>query len=88
MNDPKPDPKSDANADPFAALRARFQDQSRRAQAYYAVMHEVRAVLGSDEAAGAWMERPLPELGGQSPAQLVGAGQVEQVMAHVRTLRA
>ena len=84
MTDTKPTP----NAEPFAALQARFQDQSRRAQAYYAVMHEVRAVLGSDDAASSWMERPLPELGGRSPAQLVGDGAVDQVIAHVRTLRA
>jgi hypothetical protein len=37
----------------FAALRARFQDQSRRAQAYYTVMHEARRVVGNDDAASA-----------------------------------
>lgn len=76
------------NPDAFAALRNRFQDQSRRAQSYYAVMHEVRGVLGSDEAASAWMEQPLAALAGRTPAQLVADGQQEQVLAQVRSLRA
>jgi uncharacterized protein (DUF2384 family) len=80
-------PNDELNQDAFAALRARFQDQSRRAQAYYAVMHEVRGVLGSDEAASGWMEQPLPELDGRTPAQLVADGQEEQVLARVRALR-
>jgi len=77
----------DTGANPFAALQARFQDQSRRAQAYYAVMHEARGVLGSDEAASAWMEQPLAALGGATPAQLVGGGRQDEVVAHLRTLR-
>jgi uncharacterized protein (DUF2384 family) len=80
-------PNDELNGDAFAALRARFQDQSRRAQSYYAVMHEVRGVLGSDEAASSWMEAPLPELDGRTPAQLVADGQEEQVLARVRSLR-
>ena len=36
------------NPDGLAALRARFEQQSRKAQAYYTVMHAVRAVLGGD----------------------------------------
>ena len=75
--------KTELSTDAFAALRARFQDQSRRAQDYYAVMHEVRSVLGSDEAASAWMEQPLPGCGGRTPAQLVGEGQHAQVLAQV-----
>ena len=39
----------------FAALQASFQAQSRKAQAYYTAMHAVRQVLGSDDAASAWM---------------------------------
>jgi len=72
--------------DAFAALRARFQQQSRKAQAYYTVMHEAGKVLGGDAAADAWMNAALPALGGQTPAQLVGAGREEEVLAHVRTL--
>lgn len=80
-------PNEELNPDAFAALRARFQDQSRRAQSYYAVMHEVRGVLGSDEAAGGWMEQPQPELDGRTPAQLVADGQEDRVLARVRALR-
>ena len=74
-------------ADALGALRARFDAQSRKAQAYYAVMHEARRVLGSDEAASAWMEAPLPALHGQSPAQLVGAGREQEVLDHARGLK-
>ena len=70
------------------ALRARFEQQSRKAQAYYTVMHAVRAALGSDDAASAWMEAPLAALDGRTPAQLVGEGRVDEVLAHVRTLKA
>jgi uncharacterized protein (DUF2384 family) len=75
------------NQDGLAALRARFEQQSRKAQAYYTVMHAVRSVLGSDDAASAWMEAPLPALGDKTPAQLVGEGRVDEVLAHVRTLK-
>lgn len=74
------------NPDSLAALRARFEQQSRKAQAYYTVMHAVRAVLGGDDAASAWMEAPLAALGGRAPAQLVNEGRVDEVLAHVRTL--
>jgi len=74
--------------DAFAALQARFQQQSRKAQAYYTVMHEAGKVLGSDAAADAWMNAPLAALDGQTPAQLVGAGRADDVLAHVRTLKA
>ena len=39
--------------DNISALQARFQDHSRKAQTHYAVMHEVRQVLGSIDAADA-----------------------------------
>lgn len=74
------------NPDGLAALRARFERQSRKAQAYYTVMHAVRATLGSDDAASAWMEAPLAAFDGRTPAQLVGEGRVDEVLAHARTL--
>jgi uncharacterized protein (DUF2384 family) len=76
------------NPDGVAALRARFEQQSRKAQAYYTAMHAVRAVLGNDDAASAWMEAPLAALGGGTPAQLVNEGRVDDVLAHVRSLKA
>ncbi|CAH0314169.1 hypothetical protein SRABI118_04929 [Massilia sp. Bi118] len=76
------------NPDGLAALRARFEQQSRKAQAYYTVMHAVRAVLGNDDAASNWMEAPLAALDGRTPAQLVGEGHADEVLAHVRTLKA
>ena len=69
------------------ALRARFEQQSRKAQAYYTIMHAVRAVLGSDDAASAWMEAPLPAFGGSTPAQLVNEGRADDVLAHVGTMK-
>ncbi|WP_296948523.1 MbcA/ParS/Xre antitoxin family protein [uncultured Massilia sp.] len=72
--------------DAFAALRERFQQQSRKAQAYYTVMHAMRAILGGDDAADAWMNTPLPAFDGATPAQLVGQGRQDEVLAHVRTL--
>ena len=73
--------------DAFAALQASFQAQSRKAQAYYTAMHEVRKVLKSDDAASAWMDAPLPALGGQAPAELVRDGRAADVLAHIATLR-
>lgn len=70
--------------DSLAALQARFQGHSRKAQTYYAVMHEVRNVLGSDEAADAWMTSPQAGLEGRTPAQLVGEGRVDEVLAFLR----
>jgi uncharacterized protein (DUF2384 family) len=66
------------------ALRTRFQAQSRRAQAYYNVMHEARRIAGGDDAANDWMNAPLAELEGKTPAQLVDAGQEERVLAYLR----
>jgi uncharacterized protein (DUF2384 family) len=75
------------NPDGLAALRARFEQQSRKAQAYYTVMHAVRAVAGNDDAASAWMEAPLPAFDGRTPAQLVNEGRADEVLAHVRSLK-
>lgn len=72
------------NPDSIAALQARFQGQSRKAQTYYAVMHEVRKLLGSDEAADSWMTSPHGELNGGTPAQLVNEGRTEEVLACIR----
>ncbi|NEX59497.1 DUF2384 domain-containing protein [Noviherbaspirillum sp. 17J57-3] len=69
------------------ALRARFEQQSRKAQAYYSVMHEMRAISGSDEAASAWMEHPLAAFDGRTPAQLIAEGRVDEVLGHIHTLR-
>lgn len=63
------------------ALRARFQEQSRRAQAYYTVMHRARSITGNDDAASAWMNEPLPGFDGKTPSQLVNAGREEDVLA-------
>jgi len=76
------------NSDNLAALRARFEQQSRKAQTYYSVMHAVRVVLGSDDAASAWMEAPLAAFDGKTPAALVGEGRADDVLAHVRSLKA
>jgi hypothetical protein len=73
--------------DAFAALSARFQQQSRKAQAYYNVIHEAAGRLGGDAAADAWMNTPLAALQDQTPAQLVGAGREEEVLAEVRALK-
>lgn len=71
-------------SDAMAALRARFEAQSRRAQAYYNVMHEARRVVGSDDAANGWMNAPLAAFEGKTPAQMVNEGQEEQVLAYLR----
>ena len=73
--------------DNLAALQARFQAQSRKAQAYYAVMHEARGVLGNEDAADRWMNAPLEALGGETPAQAVGAGRVDEALACARSPR-
>ena len=73
--------------DAFAALQARFGQQSRKAQAYYTVMHEVRGIVGSDDAASAWMNEPQPALGGKTAAEAVGEGREDEVLAYVSTLK-
>jgi uncharacterized protein (DUF2384 family) len=80
-NDEKP------SLDAVASLQARFQQQSRKAQAYYNVMHAARAVVGSDEAASSWMNAPLAALGGKTPAELVGAGREDEVLGYARALK-
>jgi hypothetical protein len=74
------------STDALAALRTRFEQQSRKAQAYYTVMHAMRPIAGSDAAADAWMNAPLDAFGGATPAQLVQQGRQDEVLAHVRTL--
>lgn len=73
--------------DAFAALKARFGQQSRKAQAYYTVMHELRAIVGNDEAASAWMNEAQEALGGKTAAQAVGEGREDEVLAYVRSLK-
>jgi uncharacterized protein (DUF2384 family) len=65
------------------ALRARFEAQSRKAQAYYAIMHKMREIAGSDEAASAWMEKPLPHFDGRSAAQFIAEGRVQEVLDYI-----
>ena len=69
------------------ALRARFEEQSRKAQAYYTVMHAIKSVVGNDDAANTWMTAPLPAFEGRTPAELVGNGRAEEVLAYIRTLK-
>jgi len=69
------------------ALRARFEQQSRKAQAFYTVMHEARQRLGGDDAAHAWMNAPLAGLDGRTPAALVGEGRVDEALALARALK-
>ncbi len=68
------------------ALRARFQEQSRKAQAYYTVMHRARPVAGNDDAASAWMNEPLPAFDGKTPAQLVNDGRADDVLDYIDSL--
>ncbi len=70
------------------ALQKRFQEHSRKAQAYYAIMHQVKDMVGSDDAASAWMNQALPALGGKTPAALLNEGGEEQVLAYISTLKA
>ena len=74
--------------DALAALRARFETQARTAQTYYSLMHEVRRVLGSDEAASAWMEAPLAAFDGKTPAALVAEGREAEVIKQVGAAKA
>ena len=69
------------------ALRTRFEEQSRKAQTYYTVMHAIKGVLGNDDAANAWMNAALPSFDGKTPAELVGAGRAEAVLEHIGTLK-
>lgn len=69
------------------ALRSRFEQQSRKAQAYYTVMHAVRGIAGNDDAADAWMNTALAAFDGNTPAALVGGGRAEEVLEYIRTLK-
>jgi hypothetical protein len=69
------------------ALRQRFESHSRKAQAYYAVMHEARDLAGNDNAASEWMEKALPAFDGKSPAALVNEGRSEEVLAYLGSLK-
>lgn len=69
------------------ALRTRFQEQSRKAQAYYTIMHRVRGVAGNDDAASAWMTEPLPTFDGKTPAQLVSDGREHDVLGYIDSLK-
>lgn len=69
------------------ALRARFEAQSRKAHAYYAIMHRMRAAAGNDDAASAWMNEPLPAFDGKTPAQLVSDGREDDVLAYIDSLK-
>ena len=71
----------------FEALRMRFQEQSRKAQAYYTVMHKAREIAGNDDAASAWMNEPLGSFAGKTPAQLVGEGREEDVLRYIDSLK-
>jgi uncharacterized protein (DUF2384 family) len=78
----------DGNLSPqgLEALRSRFEAQSRKAQAYYTVMHRARDITGNDDAASAWMNAPLGKFDGKTPAQLVGEGREEEVLRHIDSL--
>ena len=68
------------------ALVARFREQSRKAQAYYAVMHRAKEIAGTDDAASAWMNQPLPALEGKTPAQLIAVGREADVLRYIDSL--
>lgn len=71
----------------LAALHQHFQAQSRKAQAYYTVMHTARKITGSDDAANAWMNEALASLGGKTPAALVSEGREDEVLAYINSLK-
>jgi len=79
----------DGNLSPegLEALRRRFQEHSRKAQAYYTAMHEVKEIAGNDDAANAWMDEALPALDGKTPAMLVNEGREEAVLAYINSLK-
>ena len=76
-----------ASSKAIEALRTRFEAQSRKAQAYYTVMHRARSVTGTDEAANAWMNAPLAGFGDKTPAQLVSDGREEDVLDYIAGLQ-
>jgi uncharacterized protein (DUF2384 family) len=68
-------------------LRNRFQEHSRKAQAYYTIMHKVREIAENDDAASAWMNEPLPKFDGKTPAELVSEGREDDVFAYISSLK-
>lgn len=73
--------------DAIAALQARFDGHSRKAQAYYNVMHEAREILGNDDAADAWMKAPQQALDGRTPAELVADGRTDEALDCLRAAK-
>lgn len=69
------------------ALQKRFQAHSRKAQAYYTIMHGMREIAGSDEAANAWMNAGLSAFSGKTPSELVNEGREQEVLAYVASLK-
>lgn len=69
------------------ALRRRFQEHSRKAQAYYTIMHRVKEITGNDDAAHAWMNEALPAFDGKTPAELVSENREETVLAYITSLK-
>ena len=70
----------------FEALRMRFQEQSRKAQAYYTIMHRMREFVGSDDAANVWMNEPLPKFDGKTAAQMVSDGRTDEVLSYIDSM--
>jgi uncharacterized protein (DUF2384 family) len=71
----------------FEGLRNRFQEHSRKARAYYTIMHKVREIAENDDAASAWMDEPLPKFDGKTPADLVSEGRADDVLAYISSLK-
>jgi uncharacterized protein (DUF2384 family) len=69
------------------ALHRRFQEQSRKAQAYYTIMHKVRDIVGNDDAANAWMNEALARFDGKTPAELTNEGREEEVLSYISSLK-
>jgi hypothetical protein len=69
------------------ALRQRFHAHSRKAQAYYTVMHKYREIVRNDDIASSWMEASLPAFNGKKPAELVNEGRAEEVLVYIDSLK-
>lgn len=74
------------SAQGIEALRMRFEKQSRKAQAYYTIMHRIRGVAGNDDAASAWMNEPLLAFDGKTPAELVSDGREDDVLGYIDSM--
>lgn len=70
----------------FEALRTRFQEQSRKAQAYYTIMHRIRDIVGSDDAANVWMNEPLSKFDGKTVSQLINEGRTDEVLSYIDSM--